>query len=314
MSGDFVHLHLHSEYSLLDGACRLERVLAAAAEGKMPALALTDHGVMYGVADFYKLAGRYGVKPILGCEVYVARRSRFDRQGQQEESPYHLVLLAENQQGYQNLLRLVSRAYLEGFYYKPRVDKELLAAHAAGLVALSGCLAGEGPVLFLRGQEEKAMEALAWYRDVFGPDNFYLELQDHGLEEQKRANRFLAEAARRLALPLVATNDVHYLRREDAGLHDVLLCIQTGKTLEDTKRLEFPTQEFYFKTGEEMAALFRELPQAISNTRAIAERCQVELPFGRLHLPHYPVPDGQTPESYLRQLCHAGLSAKGLER
>ncbi|MCR4419844.1 MAG: DNA polymerase III subunit alpha [Clostridia bacterium] len=312
MGADFVHLHLHSEYSLLDGACRLEKVVAEAARQNMPALAITDHGVMYGVADFYRLARQHGVKPILGAEVYVARRSRFHRQGQQEESPFHLVLLARDYTGYQNLLRLVSRAYLEGFYYKPRVDRELLAEHREGLIALSACLAGEIPALFLKGREEEAAAAAAWYREVFGPENFYLELQDHDLAEQKRANRFLIELSRRLDLPLVATNDVHYLRREDAALHDVLLCIQTGKTLEDSKRLEFPTQEFYFKTPEEMAALFAEVPEALTSTLAVAERCEVELPFGRLHLPHYPVPEGHTAETFLRHLCEQGLKDRGL--
>ncbi|MGB9920618.1 MAG: DNA polymerase III subunit alpha [Moorellales bacterium] len=312
MAANFVHLHLHSEYSLLDGACRLEKAVAEAARQNMPALAITDHGVMYGVADFYRLAKQQGIKPILGAEVYVARRSRFDRQGQEEQSPFHLVLLARDYRGYQNLLRLVSRAYLEGFYYKPRVDRELLAEHREGLIALSACLAGEIPALFLKGREEEAVAAASWYREVFGPENFFLELQDHELAEQKRANRFLVDLARRLDLPLVATNDVHYLKREDATLHDVLLCIQTGKTLEDSKRLEFPTQEFYFKTGEEMARIFAEVPEALANTLAIAERCQVELPFGRLHLPHYPVPEGHTAESYLRHLCLEGLKERGL--
>lgn len=313
MPDAFVHLHLHTEYSLLDGACRLERLLNQAAQQGMRAVAITDHGVMYGVADFYKLAKNYGIKPILGCELYVARRSRFDRQPHQDDSPYHLVLLAENEVGYRNLIRLVSLGYLEGFYYKPRVDKELLARYREGLIVLSSCLAGEVPSLFLSGQEEKALEAASWYREVFGPDNFFLELQDHRLEEQKRVNRFLVEAARRLGIPLVATNDVHYLKREDATLHDVLLCIQTGKTLKDAKRLEFPTQEFYFKTAEEMSALFGEIPEALTNTLTIAERCSVELPFGRLYLPAYPVPQGFTAESYLRHLCYQGLARKGLD-
>lgn len=312
MAADFVHLHLHTEYSLLDGACRMKPALEEAARQHMPALAITDHGSMYGVADFYQLAAEHEVKPILGCEVYVARRTRFDRQPGLDDSSYHLVLLAENEQGYRNLMKLVSSAYIEGFYYKPRVDRDLLAAHSEGLIALSACLGGELASLALRGEEEKALQSLDWYRDAFGPDRFFLELQDHGLPEQKQVNRFLIEASKSKGVPLVATNDVHYLRRQDAPIHDVLLCIQTGKTLDDSKRLGFSTEEFYLKSAEEMARAFPETPEALTNTRVIADRCQVELVFGQLQLPHYPVPEGLSAEAYLLQLCRAGMDAKGL--
>lgn len=306
----FVHLHVHSEYSLLDGAARLEELVEAAASLGMPALALTDHGVMYGVVDFYKAAKARGIKPILGCEVYVAPRSRFDREPHRDNFQYHLVLLAENEVGYRNLMALVSAAYLEGFYYKPRVDKELLARHREGLIALSSCLAGEIPTLLLNDQEEKAFEVASWYREVFGPSGFFLELQDQGLPGQSKVNAGLINLARKLGIALVATNDVHYVRRDQARLQDVLLCIQTGKTLQEEQRLRFITPEFYLKSRAEMEELFGEVPEALDNTLEIAERCSFDFEFGRLHLPEYRMPPGETPSSYLRRLCYEGLKKR----
>lgn len=306
----FVHLHVHSEYSLLDGAGRIEELVAAAAKMGMPALALTDHGVMYGAVDFYKAAKAYGLKPIIGCEVYVAPRSRLDKEPRQDDFQYHLVLLVENETGYRNLSALVSAAYLEGFYYKPRVDRELLARHHEGLIALSACLAGEVPGLLLKEQEEKARESAAWYREVFGPERFFLELQDQGLPEQKLVNRRLIELGQKLGIPLVITNDTHYVRQDQARIHDVLLCIQTGKTLQEGDRLRFPTPEFYLKSSEEMGRIFAEVPAALENTIKIAERCNFDFQLGRLHLPEYRTPQGQDTAAYLRYLCYQGLERR----
>ncbi|NLC53400.1 MAG: PHP domain-containing protein, partial [Firmicutes bacterium] len=248
---DFVHLHVHSQYSLLDGAASLERLVAETVATGQKAVALTDHGVMYGAFKFYQAATAAGIKPVIGCEVYVANRSRYDREAKIDDDPYHLVLLVENEQGYKNLTKLVSLGHLEGFYYRPRVDREILAEHADGLIALSACLSGEIPTHLLAGDYAAAEKTAAWYRDVFGPQNFFLELQNQGLEGQRQLNRDLATLAQALELELVATNDLHYIKREDAMVHDVLLCIQTGKTINDPQRMKFPTDEFYFKTGEE---------------------------------------------------------------
>ena len=306
----FVHLHVHSEYSLLDGAGRVKDLVRAAGEMGMPALALTDHGVMYGAVEFYQAARAAGVKPIIGCEVYVAPRSRHDREPRRDDYQYHLVLLATDATGYRNLTALVSAAFLEGFYYKPRVDRELLARHSQGLIALSACLAGEVPAHLLKGQEAAARAAAAWLRGVFGPANFYLELQDQGLPEQRQLNRRLIDLAASLNIPLVATNDVHYIRQDQARAHDVLLCIQTGKTLDDPNRLRFPTAQFYLKSPAEMDNLFREVPSALANTLAIAERCHFDFTFGRLHLPAYQVPAGEDAASYLRRLSYEGLKRR----
>ena len=257
----FVHLHCHTEYSLLDGAARIKELVRRAAELNMPAVAITDHGAMFGVIDFYREALKAGVKPVIGCEVYVAPRSRYQKEPKLDDYQYHLVLLAENEAGYRNLMRIVSDGYLEGFYYKPRVDHELLAEHASGLIALSGCLGGEIPTLLKRGEEEAARSLALRYREIFGPDNFYLELQDHHLPEQAEVNKGLYRIARDTGIGLVATNDVHYLSREDAALHDVLLCIQTGKTIHDSDRMRFETEEFYFKSAAEMAQLFKDHPR-----------------------------------------------------
>lgn len=301
----FVHLHNHTEYSLLDGAARIPDIVAAAKAQGAPALAVTDHGAMFGVVDFYNACRKAGIKPILGCEVYVARRSRNDRQAGVDDKPYHLVLLAKDEVGYQNLMRVVSIGYTEGFYYKPRVDHEVLHQYRQGLIAMSACLAGEVPALVLREGEERALAAAATYREIFG-DDFYLELQDHNIKEQEQVNRSLVSIARRLNIPLVASNDVHYVRAQDADVHDILLCIQTGKTVDDAQRMRFGSKEFYLKTPEQMAALFSEVPEAITNTMAIAEKCTVNLEFGNLHLPEYDVPPGYDVDSYLRELCYQG--------
>lgn len=302
----FVHLHVHSEYSLLDGATRISQMAKQAKENGMNALAITDHGCMFGVVDFYKACHKEGIKPILGCEVYVAPRRRTDRTPKLDDQPNHLVLLAENNRGYKNLLKLVSLGYTEGFYYKPRVDKELLARYHDGLIALSGCVAGEVADKILNGQPARARQAAQEYLDIFGPGNFFLEMQDHGFQEQRTVNRELLKVAEELKIPLVATNDVHYLRREHADIQDVLLCIQTGKSIQTPGRMKFESQEMYLKSPHEMSLLFGELPEALSNTAWIAERCQVELEFGKLHLPYFTVPEGFTPASYLREKCLAG--------
>ncbi|MBA2133525.1 DNA polymerase III subunit alpha [Capillibacterium thermochitinicola] len=305
---DFVHLHVHSQYSLLDGAASLERLVEEAAATGQRAVALTDHGVMYGVFKFYQAAKAAGVKPVIGCEVYVAKRSRHDREAKVDDDPYHLVLLAENEKGYKNLTKLVSLAHLDGFYYRPRVDRELLAEYADGLIALSACFSGEIPTHLLAGDYAAAEKAAAWYREVFGPRNFFLELQNQGLEGQRKLNRDLANLAQTLGLELVATNDLHYIKREDAMVHDVLLCIQTGKTLTDPNRLKFPTNEFYFKTGEEMARAFPEFPQALKNTVVIAERCNFHFEVGKYHLPDYRIPSGfADKDAYLAHLCRENL-------
>ncbi|MGI6605927.1 MAG: DNA polymerase III subunit alpha [Peptococcia bacterium] len=306
----FVHLHNHTCYSLLDGASKIKELVKQAKEAGMEALAITDHGVMYGVIEFYKEAKKAGLHPVLGCEVYVAPRSRFDKVAGLDDTPYHLVLLAENQEGYANLLKLVSAAWLEGFYYKPRVDVELLQKHSKGLIALSACLAGEIPALLLQNKEEEARQKALLYRDIFGERNFFLELQDHGLAEQRRVNAGVVRIAKETGIPLVATNDAHYLRREDAFIQDILLCIQTGKTIAEEGRLHFETQEFYLKDEKEMRLLFGDYPEALTNTAEIAERCQVDFTFGENHLPPFQVPAGYTADSYLGELCQKGLEER----
>ena len=303
----FVHLHNHTCYSLLDGVSKIDDLFTQVESLGMKAVAITDHGVMYGVIDFYKQAKKRGIHPIIGCEVYLAPRSRFDRVVGVDDSPFHLVLLAENNQGYQNLLRLVSAAWLEGFYYKPRVDWELLKKYGEGLIALSACLAGEIPSLLLANKKEAALEKALFYQDIFGKNNFYLELMDHGLENQPEVNQGLIQISKQTGIPLVATNDVHYLRREDAHIQDVLLCIQTGKTLTDETRMRFETDEFYLKPASEMQLLFGDYPQALKNTVLIAERCQVDIAFGENHLPPFQVPKGFNVDTYLRKLAEAGL-------
>jgi DNA polymerase-3 subunit alpha len=306
---DFVHLHLHTQYSLLDGACRLDRLIAKAKECRMPALAMTDHGNLFGAVDFYTATAKEGIKPIIGCEVYVAPGSRFERSPEdgQYEGANHLTLLARDLTGYKNLIKLVSAGYLEGFYYKPRIDRELFAQHSQGLLALSGCLNSEFNHALLATDDGKAEQIAAWYMEVLGRENYYLEIQDHGLPEQRTAAQGTARLAKRLGLPLVATNDVHYLNAGDHKAHEVLLCVQTGKTMKDADRWRFSSQQFYFKSPEEMQAIFGELPEALKNTVAVAERCNLELRFGQFRLPRYTVPDGHTLDSYLRTLAEEGL-------
>ena len=279
---NFVHLHVHSQYSLLDGAIRFEEVLELAKKYRMTAVALTDHGNMFGAVDFYQKAIKHGIKPIVGCEVYVAPGSRLEKKtGEREEGNYHLTLLARNEAGYYNLLKLVSLAHLEGFYYKPRVDKEILERYHEGLIALSGCLKGEVAAHAGRGETKRAIQSAEEYRKIYGPDRFYIEIQKNGVENQALLNQRLIGIARDLSLPLVATNDCHYLRREDAKAHEVLLCIQTGKTLQETQRMRFPSEEFYFKSPEEMTDLFQDCPDAIANTRVDCGTVQPGTPIRR---------------------------------
>jgi DNA polymerase-3 subunit alpha len=305
----FTHLHVHSEYSLLDGLARVPDLVKVAKAQGFDTLALTDHGVMHGAVQFYQKCKDAGIKPILGCEVYVARRGRQDREHDKDAKPYHLTVLAENETGYRNLMRLVSMAQLEGFYYKPRIDREILAAHSEGLIVLSGCPSAEVPRQLLDGQTDAAREALGWYREVFG-DRYYVELQNHQIDFLPALNKQLVALAREFELPLVATNDVHYARAEDANAHEVLLCIQTGSTMTDPKRMRLDAQSFYLRSEAEMRALFPELPEAIDNTARIAERCDVQLEFGKYKLPVFAVPDGESAATYLHRLCEAGLAGR----
>ncbi|HEX5417678.1 MAG TPA: DNA polymerase III subunit alpha [Chloroflexota bacterium] len=308
---NFAHLHVHSEYSLLDGAGQLDRIVSHAQSLGMGALALTDHGVMYGAIDFYSAAKAAGIKPIIGCEVYVAPGSRLDKRPKIDTSPQHLVLLAEDNRGYQNLIQLVSKAHTEGFYYKPRVDKGLLEEHREGLICLSACASGEVPRLIQAGELAKAREAAGWYRDVYGPENYYIELQRHeGLDWLEPINTSLLEIARDLNLKVVATNDVHYVRPQDARAQDLLLCVQTNTTVDDQKRMRMTGNSYYLKTELEMAELFHDLPETLKTSLEIAERCHLKLDFGRVHLPEFPIPEGFTPETYLEKLCRDGLAKR----
>lgn len=306
----FVHLHTHSEYSLLDGVCRIEDIVAQAVKHEMPSIALTDHGVMYGNVTFYSECKRAGVKPILGCEVYVATGPRARRDPRLDKEQYHLVLLAKDLPGYKNLIKLVSTAFSEGFYYKPRVDKELLAQYSDGLIALTACLAGEVPTKAANGGLANAEAALGDYIDIFGKDNLYLEIMDHALPEQPPVNEALLELAKRTGLKLVASNDIHYLTREDAAAHDVMLCIQTQSTLDDPNRLRFGAQEFYFKSPEQMSQLFAATPEALANTLEIADRCNVEFDFGRLKLPDPGVPARVDPGDHMYSEAWEGLKQR----
>ncbi len=310
----FVHLHTHTEYSLLDGAARIDKLVLRAKELGMPALAMTDHGVMYGSVPFYKACKNAGIQPIIGCEVYVATGSMHDKQKHRGDNAHHLVLLAKNQRGYENLMYLTSKASLEGFYYRPRIDKELLKDHADGLIALSACIAGEIPRCIMQGESDKAVTVARDYAALFGSENFYLELQDHGIPEQKQVNQELVTIAGQLGLGLIATNDLHYVNREDAVYHEKLLCIQTGKTLQDESRMKFPSNEFYLKSAEEMYRLFSYAPEALSNSVKIAAMCDFEIDFTQRHLPYFEVPEGYTHQSYLREVCYRGLQERYGER
>ncbi|MDY6907274.1 MAG: DNA polymerase III subunit alpha [Chloroflexota bacterium] len=300
----FTHLHCHTEYSLLDGMCRIPQLIARAGELGMDSLAITDHGTMYGIIDFYRAAKEAGIRPILGCEFYVAPNGRQSREAA-DKNPYHLVLLARDAVGYQNLIQLATRAQMEGFYYRPRVDRELLAEHCEGLIALSACLQGEIPRLVREGRSDEARRAALWYREHFG--DFFLELQRHPIPELDQVNAGLVEMGRELDIPLVATNDVHYVLREDAYTHELLLCVQTGSTIYDEKRMRMAGDSFYLRSPAEMAELFSDLPQALRNTERIAEMCQLELEFGRLLLPEVETPPGVSADAYLEGLCHEGL-------
>ncbi|NLW78919.1 MAG: DNA polymerase III subunit alpha [Ruminococcaceae bacterium] len=302
----FAHLHLHTEFSLLDGACRIDGLMDRLKELGQTAVAITDHGVMFGCVDFYKAAKKAGIKPIIGCEVYVANRSRHDKVSHKDGN-HHLVLLCKNETGYKNLIKIVSQGFTEGFYSKPRVDKELLEAHHEGLIAMSACLAGEIPQALLAGNYENAKEAALWYNNLFGQDDYYIEIQDHGLADQRAVLPGLIRLSNETGIPLVATNDAHYLRKEDARMQRILICIQTGKTINDEDRLEFGTDEFYVKSADEMYALFAEVPSACENTRKIADKCQFDYEFGVTKLPGFEAPDGQDNEAYFRQGCEAGL-------
>ena len=308
---NFTHLHVHTEYSLLDGSNKIKEYVARVKELGMDSAAITDHGVMYGVIDFYRAAREAGINPILGCEVYVAPGSRFDKDtGTGEDRYYHLVLLAENNKGYSNLMKIVSKGFVEGFYYKPRVDMELLREYHEGIIALSACLAGEVSRYLTRGMYEDAKAAALRYQDIFGKGNFFLELQDHGISEQQEVNRQLLRMHQETGIELVATNDVHYTTAEDADPHDILLCLQTGKKLADEDRMRYEGGQYYVKSPEEMERLFPYALEALENTHKIAERCHVEIEFGVTKLPKYDVPEGYTSWEYLNKLCFDGLSER----
>ncbi len=306
----FAHLHVHTEYSLLDGACRIRDLPKLVKDMGQTAVAITDHGAMYGVIDFYRACKAEGIHPVIGCEVYVARRTRFDKIHEYDSESRHLVLLCENETGYRNLSYMVSQAYVEGFYIKPRIDLDLLREHAEGLIGLSACLAGEIPRRILNGDYEGARSYALEMQSILGEGNFYLELQDHGIADQTTVNRALLRMHQETGIPLVCTNDAHYLRREDAASHDVLLCIQTGKTVDDENRMRYEPQNFYLRSTEEMEELFSGYPDAVENTQRIADRCQVEFTFGKYHLPEFKLPPGYDSPTYLRKLCDEGFAER----
>ena len=307
----FVHLHLHTEFSLLDGACRIKKLVKHVKEMGQTAVAITDHGVMYGVIDFYRACKAEGIKPIIGCEVYVAPRTRFQKVHEFDAEARHLILLCRNETGYRNLCYLVSQAFLEGFYIKPRVDLDLLRQHSEGLIACSACLAGEIPRRILAGDYEGAKAHALEMRELFGEDGYYLELQDHGIPAQKQVNAGIIRIHEETGIPLIATNDAHYIRREDAEMQDILMCIQMGRTLDDPGRMKFETDEFYVKSEEEMRDLFPNYPEAIENTAKIAELCDLEFQFGKYHLPHFQLPEGYTDgDQYFEELCMAGFARR----
>ncbi|MFC1499101.1 DNA polymerase III subunit alpha [Verrucomicrobiota bacterium] len=307
----FVHLHLHTAFSLLDGACRINQIMETALENNMPSVAITDHGVLYGAIDFYKAAKDKGIRPVIGCETYIAYGSRFDRKSTGQKVPAnHLVLLATNNTGYYNLIKLVSLAHLEGFYYKPRIDKEILSKHHEGLIGLSACLKGEIASLLTQDDMKGAIRAAGEYADILGKDNFFLEIQDHNIAEQRKVNKLMPELSKKTGLELVATNDVHYLKKEHAAAHEIMLCLQTQTVMSDPKRMRYQSNEFYMKTREEMENIFKEFPDAINRTVEIAERCNVELEFNRLHFPTFQVPEDKTHKQYLIDQGHKGVKAR----
>lgn len=310
MDQPFTHLHVHTEYSLLDGSSKITELIQHVKELGMDSIAITDHGVMYGVIDFYKEAVKQGIKPIIGCEVYVAPRSRFQKEGKQDARYYHLVLLAENQQGYENLMKIVSMGFIEGFYYKPRIDLELLKEYHEGLIGLGACLAGQVTSLLVDGLYDKAKEIALQYEEILGKGNFYLELQDHGYEEQGKVNPEILRLSKETGIPMVATNDIHYTFQEDAAAHDILLCIQTNRKVDEEDRMRYPGGQFYAKSPEEMYKLFPYAKDALENTKKIADRCNVEFTFNELKLPKYDVPEGYKAEEYLRKICREGLTER----
>ncbi len=310
-NSNFVHLHVHSEYSLLDGACKISDLVDKAVQLKMSALALTDHGNMFGAVEFYEAAKSRGIKPILGYEAYVAQRSRFDKESKNGKEPLgHITLLAENNEGYRNLLKLTTSGYLEGFYYKPRIDKDILKTLSRGIICLSGCMTSEINRYLTNNRPEEAINVAKGFKEIFGPDHFFLEIQNNKLEQQTHLVSGAVEIGKKLGIPIVATNDIHYMNMDDATAHDALLCINTGKHLADVQRLRFGTNEFYFKNFQEMNAIFQNLPEAIENTVKIADRCNVEMTFGKLHLPKFTPPQGMTNSAYLRKLCDEGAIQK----
>jgi DNA polymerase-3 subunit alpha len=310
MSKNFVHLHVHTEYSLLDGFSRIDKLVKRTKELGMKSIAITDHGCMFGVVEFYKKAKKEGIKPIIGCEVYTASRTLKDKDPSFDKYQGHLVLLAKDITGYQNLIKLVSTSYVEGFYYKPRVDIEELKKYSEGIIALSACLAGDVQQAILNKNYEKAKKLVLNYSEIFGQDNFYLELQDHNIKEQREVNSALLKLSKETNIPLIATNDIHYVDKNDAKIHDVLMCIQMGKTVDDPNRMRFQSEEFYLKSPEEMYELFPYAQEALENTAKIADRCNVDFDFDTIHLPKYEVPNGYTPNSYLRELCYSGLNQR----
>ena len=305
----FTHLHVHTEYSLLDGACRIDRLFDHLKAMGQTACAITDHGVMYGCVAFFDAAKAAGIKPIIGCEVYVATRTRFDKVNRIDGNN-HLILLCKNEMGYKNLIKMVSAGFTEGFYSKPRIDKDLLEQHHEGLICLSACLAGEIPQAILAGDYERAKQAALYYRDLFGEGNYYIELQDHGLEADQVVLPQLIRLARETGIPMVATNDAHYITKEDAKMQSILLCIQTGKTIADADRMEFQTDEFYLKSTDEMYDLFAMVPEACENTNKIAEQCNFEFTFGETKLPYFKAPDGMENQEYFEKLCWEGLERR----
>ena len=306
----FTHLHVHTEYSLLDGAARIGDLVSRAKELGMDSLAITDHGAMFGVIDFYKECKKQGIKPIIGCEVYTAARKMTDKEPERDKHQGHLVLLAKNNTGYKNLIKIVSAGYIRGYYYKPRIDKDVLREHSEGIIALSACLAGEVQNRLLRGDYKGALKEASELLDIFGKGNFYIEMQDQGLEEEAGINPMLLDISRELGVPVVATNDVHYVRREDAEAHDVLLAIQTATSINDENRMRFPNDQFYLKSEEEMRFIFASVPEAVDNTAVIAAECNVEFEFGKYHLPEFKAPEGKTNRLYLRELCRKGLAER----
>lgn len=309
----FAHLHTHTEYSLLDGAARIEKLIDRVKACGMNSVAITDHGAMYGVVDFYRAAKKAGIHPIIGCEVYMSPRSRFDKIYEYDSKYTHLILLAENDIGYRNLIKIVSAGFTEGFYYKPRIDFELLSEHAEGLIVLSACLAGEVPRAILAGDYEGAKRIAQKYLDVFGRDHYYIEIQDHGLADQKRSNPQLIKLAKEMGIGLVATNDIHYVNREDAEAQDILMCIQMERTVDDPDRMRFESVDFFVKSPEEMEALFSYIPEALENTQKIADRCRVDFDFNARHLPSFEVPEGKTHIGYLTELCEQGIKKRYAE-